>query len=356
MKANLFVLAGVAAVLVNACGFTPKEQAAGNFDYLEVKNDVQLQPAPGKQLPPVNKRYEVPQPTHNTPLGENVVVLAPKLVWPVANGSRVDEDETKTRVYFDELDGMNDVENFVWQGLLQGIETRGWNIVEQQEKQRLVIGWLPEEFEYGEDDTDVEIQRQFEITMNTAEHGRTTALLSTVLQREVNSGSEAIDELYLTHRDNDAAAQVLNTLVSEIAITQAKGVASVTDDGSVNIQAGFDEDGYASIIVSASFNFTWGVMKDVLNELGFEVDDYNQQTGRYYASYDAESTGNSFAFWRESNGARVALPSGDYEIKVTGDRQKTSVTLFRDGQAISPAQVSDIFAPFAAEIRNQSSL
>lgn len=356
MKANLFVLAGVAAVLVSACGFTPKEQAMGDFDYLDVKNDAQLKPAPGKQLPPSSRRYEIPQAAHNTPLGANVVVLAPKLVWPVADGSRVEEDETQTRIYFDELDGMNDVENYVWQGLLQGAATRGWTIAEQQDKQRLVIDWLSESFEYGEDDTEVVIQRQFEINLDTAEHGRTTALLSKVLERNVSSNGVQVDDVYLTHRDEDAAAQVLNTLVSEIAITQARGVASVTDDGAVNIQAGFDEDGFAAIIVSASFNFTWAIMNEVLTELGFDVDDYNQQTGRYYASYDADNSGSSLAFWRDNDGAKVALPSGDYEIKVTGNRQRTSITLFRAGEAISPEQVNDIFAPFAAEIRNQSSL
>src|SRR5690606_6502574 len=139
-----------------------------------------------------------------------------------------------------------------------------------------------------------------------------------------------------------------------IAITQAKGVASVTDDGSVLIEAGFDEDGYAAVIVGASFNFTWALMEDVLPELGFNIDDYNQQTGRYYVEYDAESTGNGLAFWRDSNRGELTLASGDYEIKVTGDRQRTSITLFVNGEAISPSQVNDIFAPFAAEIRKQS--
>lgn len=355
MKANLFVLAGVAAILVNGCGFTPKEQAEGDFDYVQVKNDQQLQPAPGKQLPPQRNRYEVPPATNATPIGADVIVMAPTLVWPVANGSRVEEDETEIRAFFDELDGMNDVENFVWQGLLQGIAVRGWTIIEQQEKQRLVVGWIPESFEYGDDDIEVAIERKVEISMDTAEHGRTTALVSKVIDRKIQPADVQLDTVYLEHRDNAAAANVLNRLISEIAITQARGVASVTDDGSIDIQVGFDDEGYAAFIVGASFNFTWGIMEPTLTELGFEIDDYNQQTGRYYATYDADSS-SGFSLWGDSSEGKVALPSGRYEIKVTGNRQRTSVTLYRAGEAISPTQVSDIFAPFAAEIRKQSSL
>lgn len=355
MKANLFVLAGVAALLVNGCGFTPKEQAEGDFDYVQVENDQQLQPAPGKQLPVQRNRYEVPPAANSTPMGADVIVMAPTLVWPVANGSRVEEDETETRVFFDELDGMNDVENYVWQGLLQGIAIRGWTIFEQQEKQRLVVGWIGENFEYGDDEIAVTIERKVEITMDTADHGRTTALVSKVLDRKISPPDAQLDTVYLEHRDNAAAANALNRLISEIAITQAKGVASVTDDGSIDIQVGFDEDGFAAFIVGASFNFTWGVMEPTLTELGFEIDDYNQQTGRYYANYDAEGSGG-FSLWSDSTEGKVALPSGRYEIKVTGNRQRTSVTLFRAGEPVSPAQVSDIFAPFAAEIRKQSSL
>lgn len=356
MKANLFVLAGVATVLVNACGFTPKEQALGDFDYLAVENNVDLKPAPGKQLSPSTNRFEVPEVTHSSPLGGNVVILAPRLVWPVANGSRVDEDETKVRVYFDELDGMSNVEHYVWNGLLQGAKSRNWTIVDQQEKQSFVIDGLADTFDYGEEDTEVTIERKIKISLETAEHGRTTAVMSEVIASDVESGNEQLDAVYLNHRDNDAAASALNALISEIAITQAKGVAGLDDEGAVNIQAGVDEDGFAAIIVSASFNFTWGIMSDVLSELGFEVDDYNQQTGRYYTTYNAEDTGNPLAFWRDSNEGKVDLVSGQYEIKVTGDRQETSVTLFRNGEAISNAELEQIFAPFAAEIRNQSSL
>src|SRR5690554_583959 len=260
MKVNFIVLASATAVLVSACGFTPREQASGDFEYTQKRNDGQLQPAPNKSLPKQSNRYVVPAAEHNEPIGKDVVVLAPKLVWPVADGSRVEESETKIRVYFDELDGMNDVENYVWQGLVQGLKTRNWTATEQQEKQRVVIDWMAENFEYGEDKTPVTIRRKIQISMDTADHGRTTALLAEVVDRQVSAEQAQLGDVYLKHKDDNAAAMALNALVSEIAINQAKGVASVSEDGTVSIQPGFDDEGHAAIIVGASFNFTWAIM------------------------------------------------------------------------------------------------
>lgn len=358
MKFKLMVLAGAATVLVSACGFTPKEQAEGDFDYTQLQTDKKIQPAPGKQLPASTNRYAIPEAKQTAPLGKDVSVIAPTLVWPVANGSRVEESETKVRVYFDELEGMSDVEQYVWLGVTQALDTRGMGITEEQSKQRIVTDWLTQTVTFGEDEQELTLRRKVAIAMDTADHGRTTALQSEVVAREFSNGQGSnIDDQLLEHLDRDAAASVLNTIISEIALTQQTGVASVEDDGSVAITTGFDEDGYAAILVSASFSFTWAIMGEVLPELGFAIDDFNQQTGRYYTEYDMESSGfSALAFWRDNKAGMVELPSGEYELKVTGDRSRTSLTFFYQGQPLSAAEVTRIFAPVAAEIRKQSTL
>lgn len=355
MKFNLIVLAGATTVLVSACSFTPKEQAEGKFDYTKLQTDTQIQPAPNKQLPALTNRYAIPDAEKEAPIGKNVPILAPTLVWPVAEGSRVEENETQVRVFFDELDGMSDVEQYVWQGVLQALRTRGVSLEQQVEKEFVVTDWLTDSFTYGEEEAEVTVSRKIKIALDTAEHGRTTALTSTVSKREIVSDNDVIISVnYLGFQDREAAAKVLNTVISEIGITQQKGVADIDDDGSVVIDMGFDEDGYASIMIGASFSYTWALMQEVLPELGFEVNDFNQQTGRYYTTYNSEDSG--FLFWGNSSEGKLTLPNGDYEVKVTGDRSRTSITLFRDNKAIEADQVLEIFAPFAAEIRTQSGL
>jgi len=185
MKFKLMVLAGAATVLVSACGFTPKEQAEGDFDYTQLKIDNKIQPAPGKQLPQSTNRYAIPEASKASPLGKDVSIIAPTLVWPVANGSRVEENETEVRVYFDELDGMSDVEQYVWLGVTQALNARGMGVTEEQTKQRIVTDWLSQTVIYGEDEQELIIRRKVAIAMDTAEHGRTTALQSEVVAREL---------------------------------------------------------------------------------------------------------------------------------------------------------------------------
>lgn len=353
MKFNLIVLAGATTVLVSACSFTPKEQAEGKFDYTKLHTDAQIKPAPNKTLPELSNRYAIPEAETKSPIGKEVPVLAPKLVWPVANGSRVEEDETRIRVFFDELEGMSNVEHYVWQGVLQAAKVRGIAISEQVEKKFILTDWLAESFQYGDDDQNVVIRRKIEVVLDTAEHGRTTALISSVAEREVTADVN-LDKNYLEHLDRNAASLLLNGLISEIAITQNRGVASMDDDGAVVINSGFDEDGYASILVSASFSFGWSVMQDVLPQLGFEINDRNRETGRYYTTYSSESGASVLAFWRDREAGQLDIPNGEYEIKVTGDRNQTSLTWFRNGEPLSAAEVTRIFAPVAAEIRKQS--
>ncbi|GAB3293698.1 outer membrane protein assembly factor BamC [Pseudidiomarina andamanensis] len=351
MKANLLVLAGAATVVASACTFTPKQQAEGKFDYTELAAENSIQPAPNKQLPDATNRYTVPDAERKGPIGKEVPILAPKLVWPVADGSRVEEAEDQVRVYFDELDGMSDIEQYVWQGALQALRIRNIGVTEQVDRQRIKTDWVVETFEYGEEDEEVTILRRFQFDFNTAEHGRTTAVNSSVIDREITAADTVeIDKNYLSFRDRDAATAALNMIISEIAMTQQTGVADVDDEGAVLIDMGFDEDGYASFIMGASFSYTWALMKNVLPELGFEVDDFNRENGRYYVTYKVDDS-----FWSGRSEGKLQLPEGAYEVKVTGDAKRTSITLFRDnGDALSADEVMQIFAPFATEIRTQS--
>lgn len=353
MKSNLLVLAGTATIVASACSFTPREQAEGKFEYLEVGLQQQVEPAPNKKLPTPSNRFNVPEANQTGPVGKIVPVLAPTLVWPLANGSRLEESEQGAHIYFDEIEGMSNVGQYVWQGALQALRLRNVGIVEQQERQRIVTDWLEESFTHGEDDDNVTIRRRIALNFETAEHGRTTTIRSEVVEQQIDAENNVeVTPTYLAFRDQNAATAALNMVVSEIAITQMAGVAAVDDDGTVAVDMGFDEDGYASIVLGASFGFTWGLMQEVLPELGFEVDDYNRELGRYYTIYGVKK---SFWFSRNVDG-KLELPRGDYEIKVTGDQKQTTVTLFRDGNPLSAAQVMQIFAPFAAEIRSQSSL
>ncbi|RUO60974.1 outer membrane protein assembly factor BamC [Pseudidiomarina marina] len=350
MKANLLVLAGAATVLASACTFTPKQQAEGKFDYTELAVEGSIQPAPNKQLPEPTNRYTVPDAERSGPIGTAVPILAPKLVWPVADGSRVEEAEDQVRIYFDELDGMSDIEQYVWQGALQALRMRNIGVTEQVNRQSIQTDWVVETFVYGEDEEEVSIRRRFRFDFATAEHGRTTAVNSSVIERQLTAEDTVeIDNSYLDFRDRDAATTALNMVISEIAITQQTGVADVDDEGAVLVDMGFDEDGYASFIMGASFSYTWALMRDVLPEVGFKVDDYNREIGRFYVTYELEES-----FWGGRSDGKLELPEGAYEVKVTGDAKRTSITLFRDREALSADEVMQIFAPFAAEIRTQS--
>ncbi len=355
MKLKLIAIACGSVVLTTACSYTPKEQAQGSFDYVNAETTDGLAPAPGLGLPATTNRYAVPEVITSEPIGDRVVVTAPTIVWPLADGSRVEENETLVRIFFDELEGMNSVSDYVWTSTIQGLAARNIPVASAQTKERLETDWITQTYTLGDDEEELAVSRRFAITMNTAPHGRTTSLLADVIERR-ESGS-AVGNVAAAGQDRSAAARLLNNVVSEIALKQYQGVAGVAEDGSVAIDAGFDQDGSPAMVLSASFNFTWGVIARALEELGFEIDDLNQSTGFYYLEYSRDKSFlSNLAFWRSNKEGKLDIEDGNYSIKVTGDRRQTTVTFYKDEEVFSAEQLNEIFAPVATEIRRQSDL
>ena len=117
MKVSSIAMICLSSLAVSACSFTPREQAEGGFDYTNTQSVQALEPAPGKQLPERSRRYEIPPVDGTGAVGANMNVLPPVLVRGTAAGSRASENVDVTAVDFSELDGMEDLPNFTWEGI-----------------------------------------------------------------------------------------------------------------------------------------------------------------------------------------------------------------------------------------------
>ncbi|MDT7524717.1 outer membrane protein assembly factor BamC [Pseudidiomarina sp. GXY010] len=355
MKLKLIALACCSAAMAAGCSYTPAGQAQGSFEYTDVQQRPELQAADGLNKPVSTNRYEIPPVPASEPVGTEVDINAPVVVWPLADGSRVEETEQLPRIYFDELEGMTNISDYVWNSALQGLQARNIGVAAIQDKQVISTDWLTTQYQIGENETPLQVQRRFNLIMESAPHGRTASLLVEVAERQ--DKGPTIGEVLASKQDRDAAAGLLNQVVSEIAIMQYQGVGSLTEDGTLAIDAGFDDEGSPAMVLGASFNFSWTLMASVVEELGFEIDDLNQSTGRYYLDYDKDKSGaSSLAFWRSSKEGKLDIANGSYELKVTGDRRRTTLTFFTNGEAFSAAELNRIFAPVAAEIKRQSEL
>ncbi len=353
MKSIVVSLTCLSVAAIGGCSFTPQEQAEGDFRYTEAALHDGLEPAPGLSLPETRSHYRIPEVPANTPVGKSVNIKSPIQVWPTAAGSRVEETQAEVKVYFDELEGMANLSEFVWGSALAELSARQIPVTSEQPQQRLETGWVVEEREVGEDDLLLRTERRFELVMETPDHGRTTALSVDMIEKQESGPGKGFSEGLVA--DRNAEARLLNSIINEVAVRQNTNQGMVATDDSIDVTAGFNDEGYPALTLDTSFQNSWGLMGAVLPELGFAIDDLNQSTGRYYTTYEKGKSGLSkLAFWRDSAEGKLDIPEGDYEIQVTGNRELTTITFYFDGEPLSAAELNRIYGPVAAEIRRQS--
>lgn len=355
MKEYVRFLTCLSVVVASGCSFTPQEQADGGFEYTEAQLTDGLKPAPNKGLPAPSNRFEVPDVDGNLPVGPQVNIQAPVLVRPTAAGSRIDESEQRVRIYFDELEDMSNLSSFVWEGVTKALNQRGVPVVNAEPEQRLVTGSVRSEREVSEDELVLVTERQFEITQETPDHGRTTAIEVTVLKSSESGAGAGRQPSVIA--DRNAAAMLLNDIVNEIAIAQQENRIFNRANQEINATAGFNADGFPAIVVEADFDTVWALMGQSLPELGFSIDDLNQSTGQYFTEYSKGAKGmSSLAFWRDEVEGKLDIADGDYMVRVTGDNETTTVTFHYNDEPLSAAEVNRIYAPVAATLRRQNSL
>ncbi|WP_258240495.1 outer membrane protein assembly factor BamC [Pseudidiomarina homiensis] len=353
MKVSSIAIICLSSLAVTACSFTPREQAEGDFKYTNAKQVEPLKPAPGKQLPEASKQYEIPEVNATGATGKKINVLPPVLVRGTAAGSRASENADVTAVDFSELDGMDDLPSFTWEGIKAALARENLTIVAETAEQSLTTGWQRQQLEVGDDEVAATVERQFRVTMQVPDHRRTATVTVAMTDKKI-SGPGA-DMVPGGVSDANAEANLLNTMINEIAVRQQGVFAAAEAAATVNVQPSFNEAGYPAYELDIGFDVAWPLLADVLEGVGFEIDDLNQSAGMYYLEY-MRDPGFSLAFWNDNQEGKLDLADGSYQVNVKGDDDSTTITIYRGETPLTAADIDRLYGPIAAEIRQRSAL
>ncbi|CAB0150195.1 Outer membrane protein assembly factor BamC [Pseudidiomarina piscicola] len=353
MKFSQIGIFCITSLALSACSFTPREQAEGGFDYTKAELSEPVKPAPGKQLPTPTNRFAVPETKTDGAIGKNINIIAPVLVRATAAGSRPNQTIGMTAVDFSELEGMDDLPSFTWQEVKETLSRKGISITEEVAEQRLVTGWHSQRLEVGEDEKEVVIERRYEVKMDVPNHRRLVTLQVDLIDKRESGPGRGV--LPAGVADNNAEAALLNNMINEIAIRQ-QGIFKAAEEAAVvNVEPSFNDDGFPAYKVDIGFDTAWPLMADVIENLGFEIEDLNQSKGMYYTNY-LNDTGFSLAFWNSRSEGKLDLPDGDYQINIKGDDDESTITIFSGDQPLTAADIDRLYGPIAAEIRRRSAL
>ncbi|MAA61529.1 outer membrane protein assembly factor BamC [uncultured Idiomarina sp.] len=362
MKLSRLAWMGVAAVVVTGCSSVEKERASGGFEYVNIQPTASLNIPDGLEKPEKGTQYQIPDTNiAPAPVGYKVNIMAPQQVRPIGLGSRVLETETETRVYFDIVDGMGDsVTEFVRQAAFDVLERRDiqWEkvgdnrwLTEQMTVQQTIEGDSGFFGFGGESDSDLERTFRYELTQETESHQRSTALRVDVNDFTQVIGGEEQEVAPLVVRNLEA--DLLNAIISEVNRKQQLAVAREKAAG-IETSLSKAAEGHSVFIVEDNFEQAWPLVNLALQNIGFEVEDLNRETGTYFVEYS--EPGSGFLFIGGDDYEDLGIAEGEYEFRLLEDGENTSVTVYQGEEIVSDEWINQVFEAFKNAVKQQSQL
>ncbi|MDV6314951.1 outer membrane protein assembly factor BamC [Idiomarina sp. HP20-50] len=362
MKLSRLALIGVVAAVVTGCSSVEKERASGGFDYVNIQPTAALDIPQGLEEPEKGTKYRIPDTNADSSMvGRRVNITAPQQVRPIALGARVSESETETRVYFDIVDGMGDsVTEFVRAAAKDVLERRNiaWENVGENR-------WLTEQMTVeqsiegeggflgigGESESVLERTFRYELIQQTESHQRSTSLQVNVddFSQNIDGKQKKVAPLVVRNLEAD----LLNAIISEVNREQQMAVARQKAEG-IDTLLSKTSAGHSVFIVKDSFEQVWPLVNLVLEDIGFDVEDLNRESGTYFVEYS--EPGSGFLFMGGDDYEALGIAEGEYEFRLLEEGEDTSVTVYQNDEVVSDEWVNKVFEAFKNSVKKQSKL
>ncbi|PYE34525.1 Beta-barrel assembly machine subunit BamC [Idiomarina fontislapidosi] len=344
------IVTSLATMTLASCSSIEKEQPNGNFEYVELDQRQTLTVPSNLETPAYSSTYRIPSVETAGPIGEDVRVVSPRQVHPVALGSRVLENEDEPRVYFDLVEGMPDtVTNTVWQAAEQVLERKGLSYTKTGENQWTTESLtIQEEYEvegeesswfFGDDESTVSLEQRFRyvLTQKPETHGRTTVFEVSLddVSQTINGEQREMPEL----TQHNLAVDLVNKVVSQVNRVHQQSIQQIREAG-VPISVGSNAKQEPAYIVGLDFDEAWVLTGQALEQIGLTIEDLNREAGTYFVEYAEPDSG--FLFIGGDDYDSLNIPEGEYEIRLVEFGDDTAITVWSNDEVVDQAWLESV--------------
>lgn len=324
----------IASLLLSGCSFfsSPKpEPEAIAGQPLQVPAHLSAPPQPAQyDIPPVRAAKQ------------RVDTQPPGLVLTLSSSSRVDEEETRARIWFDRTDFSGDLLPFLEQKLTEFFAE---NAIGYQQEGELVwvTDWVMRTettgmwFWKSEQPRD---QARFRLSMEPRPHGRSVAVLVEMLEHEYfERGSELLPTG--VKREETTFLNRFTAFVGDYEFRQAQ--LRRTRPVDTSLQLGVDGQGQPALLSEQPLEVVWSQLESLFEEVNLSVTDLNRSASTYYLRYEQPKPGLFSRVFRRKPRPTLPLADGDYQVVLGRTQQQTSIS-FRDknGQSLPEGIVAEL--------------
>ena len=242
----------------------------------------------------------------------------PAQVLTVAKGSWVEETDKNARVYFDKNDGIDDLDEFIWESINAVLADNNTQATKADKLLGIIeTDWYaiikPEESWLWNSDESVDLER-FKFTIEEKSHQRTASLSAELIDFK---GDEPLSDLFKQQLE----VRALNQVISEFDYRYRQLEVDMRKrQGIISLEMGFDNKGNAALVTEQSYETVFDRFSGFLERLLFTIVEINPDTGLITADYKKPESSVWDSIWGDEV-TQLPIDEGQYQILVSKTKQ-----------------------------------
>ncbi|MEW6992022.1 outer membrane protein assembly factor BamC [Colwelliaceae bacterium 6441] len=351
MNRNTFYFS-LLSLAIAGCSTVSNKQAIGDFDYANQQEAKQLTIPSGLTAPDQDQTFSINNNiNHQGPTGDAVDIRAPSLVLPIAASSRVENNSSQAKIWFDQVLDDIDLQQFIYQALEEQLISDGVEldvidtdnkIYESQwyNKEKESGFWLFEEVESTE-------SLRFRYQLETKPHGRSVAVTVSLVDYMKTDKTGGSNKMNLLDKQR-AEMAMLNEIIAQVDLKYRKQQREnrLLRASQQLVSIGENTLEEPAYLVEMELDLLWANMPIFFDDHGFKVADLNETKKIYYVDFTKPEIGLWDKIWGEEAPV-IELSDQRYQFVLSpkGDKgEQTSVTIFDgDGNILSADILEKIF-------------
>ncbi len=350
MNRRIFVFS-LLSLSISACSsVNSAKRASGDFDYIKIKETAPLVIPPPLDKPAYKNDYKV-APSEQIfagPVGENIDVRAPALVLPVAASTRVENDSSTAKIWFDQILEDKNLTSFIVAALKEKVTSDGVDFTEVDASKHLYqSGWYHKNEETGMlfwSDTETKESMRFQYQLETKPHGRSVALTVTLIDYKNKASDLAIDPI----DKQRAEVSMLNDIVSYVdyKYRQYQKENSLMRATQKIVSLGENPKGEPAYIIEMEEDNVWSNLPSFFEKYGFEIYDLDESKKIYYVDFVKPESSLWDSIWGDAQPV-IEIAEKKYQFVLAplkDNTEKTALTIYDEtGKVLDADTLSSIF-------------
>ncbi|MFT5163997.1 MAG: outer membrane protein assembly factor BamC [Alteromonadaceae bacterium] len=343
-------VAGLAA----GCSSSEEQVVSEDHRYLESNEGKVIAVPQGLNQPIGDDDFYMPKIPKVGSLGQSLDIRAPTQLLALASGSRLDENNRTSMIWFDQSEVVDDLPKFTWDAINGYLD--GQKVVDSQfdETGKTVqTGWvhhLKESSFWSWSTSDETTSYRYKMTMKMKPHGKSGYVSVALTGYQLNGKDVALASLVPVDR-TQAEIGFLNEFVYHFQILQELRMDKSKRTGStiITLALAKDAQGQQALHSDKDIDTVWVDFRMLLEGLGFTIDDVDRSVRQLFVSYKKPEVGFWDSLWGGSDLPELNLTEGEYIIKVT-DAQILGESLIsistKDLQPLAQSEYDAVFEEF----------